>query len=108
MDKVLELFLTDRGYDEAEALLARSRRVWLRHNDDNGEWMWAVEAEANREFWFNAFLTRSEAMRWCDEAGLTVVGFEDESAKDRTWPQVEYDENAQNPARARCLEGGEG
>ena len=108
MDKVLVEFAGRSNYEEARDLLAQSRRVWLRHNSDNGEWMWAVEAEANREFWFNAFLTRADADAWCAGADLTVIGVENEWGKGLVWPQMEYDENVQDPTRDRCLEGGEG
>lgn len=105
-DLVLAEFAGGRACGVARDLLKQSRNVWLRHNDENGEWMWAVEAAANREFWFNAFLTRADAEAWCAAASLTVVGAEDEWAKGLTWPQMEYDEHAQNPVRDRCLAGG--
>jgi len=75
-DKALELFANPIERGRAKVLLAQSREVAIRRNDENGEWMWAIEAMVDREFWFNAFLTRADAERWATEVGLVVVKVE--------------------------------
>ena len=75
-DLVLAEFAGHSNYGDAKHLLEKSPDVYLRHNDENGDWMWSVESVLNREFWFNAFLTRVDAAAWCEKVGLKVIGVE--------------------------------
>lgn len=46
--------------------------VYIRFNDDTGEWMWSIEKEEDREYWLDAFKTCEEAKEYCNKLGLTV------------------------------------
>jgi hypothetical protein len=77
MDKDLALVdVPDSRLSRAKFLLSQSRDVFIRHNDEGGEWMWSIEASIDRAFWFNAFLTRDEAVQWAANAGLNIAGIE--------------------------------
>lgn len=50
--------------------------IYIRYNNDNGQWLWSVEKEEDRELWLDAFQTCKEAKEYCDQLGLIVNGIE--------------------------------
>lgn len=45
-------------------------RVFINHNDETGEWRWAVEVVDSNGFWLDSFPTEDEAKQYIAEQGL--------------------------------------
>ena len=49
-------------------------RVFVNHNDETGEWRWAVEVKDSSGFWLDSFQTEAEANQYIAEHRLQIAG----------------------------------
>ena len=52
-----------------ELALIPNLPVRIFKTDENGEWMWAIEAVLLNEFWMDAFKLKKDAVLLCEEMG---------------------------------------
>jgi hypothetical protein len=50
------------------------KKVCLSFNNENGEWVWAIQDYENLENWLDACADYDEALRYCDSMKWIVMG----------------------------------
>lgn len=50
----------------------KSTRVFIRHNNDTGEWLYSVEVVNSAGFWLNSFETQKEALDYISKNNLKM------------------------------------
>lgn len=55
-----------------EVALEQKTPVEIYHNDESGEFKWAVQL-INTDFWVDCFLTKDEAINFCEDEDLSFT-----------------------------------
>jgi len=69
----------DKGRNKTdEEIIAKALKnkssVFIFHNNEIGEWRYAIVLADMSEFWLNSFKTLEEARAYCESYGLPIVG----------------------------------
>jgi hypothetical protein len=68
-----------------EKFLFKCSPVSLIHNNENGDWVWAVSVNEDPEFWLDAFPTKEEAVKYCNKHTLPVTEYIDQKTGQTTY-----------------------